>query len=132
MGPSQGGSWPFVDLALCHGHLSVALALLRRGARPKDVWRARADVRFHGSLCLKVAAEVLQLLPTPPDPEGFHDEERTPARTAFGDKFIGVFDNDHLDDYNSRDLPPAACENQLAPNGEDNVLSLVPPLPEYR
>mmetsp|Transcript_80865 Transcript_80865/g.251080 ORF Transcript_80865/g.251080 Transcript_80865/m.251080 type:complete len:329 (-) Transcript_80865:279-1265(-) len=100
--PSQGGcgQLPFVDLALCHGHLRVALALLRHGVAPWDAMRAREDTRLHGGLCHATAAKVLALLPAPSSSEGAWssaaamDEDRTPdAAGASGDTFVGVFDS---------------------------------------
>jgi len=95
-----------VDLALCHGHLSVALLLLRHGLRPQNAERARADLRLHGGLRHRAAAEILALLPPAPAGAalppaawggtglGLEEDDNTPAYcAATGDTFVGVFDS---------------------------------------
>uniref|UniRef100_A0A7S4Q379 Uncharacterized protein n=1 Tax=Alexandrium monilatum TaxID=311494 RepID=A0A7S4Q379_9DINO len=112
--PGRGSrQLPLVDLALCHGHLYVAAALLRHGLRAHDPARARADVSLHaGGSRHRAAAEILALLPPAPPAEpmlpapasgcwsstfghGYvePEDDSTPAfSTASGDTVFGVFE----------------------------------------
>mmetsp|Transcript_119556 Transcript_119556/g.372507 ORF Transcript_119556/g.372507 Transcript_119556/m.372507 type:complete len:204 (+) Transcript_119556:723-1334(+) len=119
-GRGSGGQLPLVDLALCHGHLSVALALLRHGLRAREPARALADVALHaGGSQHRAAAELLELLPRGPPASSWRaldkasmelpvvagrapaaacahggpEEDDTPAFSGTsGDTFFGIFE----------------------------------------
>jgi len=96
----------FVDLALCHGHLRLALTLLQHGARAKDAGRARADVMLYGSADHSVLHEILSFLPETPQ-NNVQNLKLRRAPTACGEEMRNGASNNFLSsvpEYEGRDI----------------------------